>query len=163
MNTNFAKGLLVAASLGAMTFGASAQAGESDGLKAWSKAAGASVDAKMKYPAMAVRQNAEGFATFNVTIDREGNVVGTDNVVAAKNGLINAAARRVVKNADFPALPADYRGEQLSFALHLNYAIAASGDEERALTRDARVTSRDIARARGPVSASIQILDANAD
>ncbi|WP_417463482.1 energy transducer TonB [Kordiimonas sp.] len=163
MNKNFAKGLMVAASLGAMTFGAAAQAGESDGLKAWSKAAGASVDAEMKYPAMAVRQNAEGFASFRVTIDRSGNVVDTDNVVTAKSGLINAAARRVVKNAEFPALPSDYLGEKLSFALHLNYAIAASGDEERALKRDARVTGREIARARGPVSASIEILDANAD
>lgn len=163
MNTNFAKGLLVAASLGAMAFGASAQAGQSDGLKAWSKAAGASVDAEMKYPAMAVRRNAEGSATFRITIDRAGNIVDTDNVVAAKNGLINAAARRVVKNAEFPALPADYSGEKLSFALQLNYAIAASGAEERALKRDARVTSREIARTRGPVSASIQILDTVAD
>ncbi|WP_262691428.1 energy transducer TonB [Kordiimonas aestuarii] len=161
MKKGFFKSVAMAATLGAATFMAPANAGQEDGLDAWAKSAGVSVDDVMVYPAMALRRGEQGFTSIRVTVNRNGDIVAQENVLRADSSSINSAAKRLLKKVDFPALPADYRAEELSFALTLNYAIANSGAEEASLKREGMVSSREIARARGPVSASIRILDAD--
>lgn len=157
------KGAVAAAALAATSFGFAAQAGEGSSLKSWAKEAGVSVDDVMRYPAVAMRRGEQGTATFRVTIDRDGNVVESDTLSGPRSASIKSAARRVVKRADFPALPASYDGEELTFSLQLTYAIAGSAFEQRALEREGRVTGSEVASRRGPVTASIRILNTAAD
>ncbi len=160
MKHGFIKSATVAATLGAFALAAPAGAGQDDGLQAWAKSAGVAVDKVMVYPTMALNRGEEGMTRVRVTVDRDGNVVASEKMLKAESWHINAAAARVLRKADFPALPAAYRGQELNFALQLNYAIAGSAQEAAALKRDASVTSREIASARGPVTASIEILSA---
>lgn len=161
MKTNYIKtGLVAAAAMAAAAMTTGAQAGGDHSLTSWSEAAGKSVDKVMTYPRLALRKNEQGVTSFRVTVDRQGNVIDSDNLERANSALINSASRNVLKQADFPALPSDFEGEELTFALQLNYAIAGSSFEERALKREGRVTGREVAAARGPVTASIRILDA---
>lgn len=159
----FAKGVIAAAAFAATSFGFAAYAGEASSLKVWAKQAGVSVDDVMRYPAIAMRKGEQGRATLRVTIDREGTVTNADTLASPRSASIRSAARNVVKRADFPALPEGYDGEELTFALQLTYAIAGSASEQRMLERDARVTGREVASKRGPVTASIRILDNAAD
>lgn len=154
----FTKGMIAAAALAATSFGFAAQAGEASSLKAWAKQAGVSVDDVMHYPAIAMRKGEQGTTTLRVTVDREGQVTNADTLASPRSVSIRSAARNVVKRADFPALPAGYEGEELTFALQLTYAIAGSAYEQRMLERDARVTGREVASKRGPVMASIRVL-----
>ena len=160
MKYGFIKSAAVAATFGAFALAAPANAGQDDGLNAWAKSAGVAVDKVMVYPTLALKRGEEGMTRVRVTVDRDGNVVASEKMMKADSWHINAAAKRVLQRADFPALPAAYRGQELSFALQLNYAIAGSAQEAAALERQASVTSREIASNRGPVTASIQILDA---
>ncbi|WP_417450201.1 energy transducer TonB [Kordiimonas sp.] len=161
MKKGFFKSVAMVATLGVASFIAPASAGQDDGLRAWAKSAGVSVDDVMVYPAIALRRGEEGFTSIRVTVNRDGDVVATENVMRADRASINAAAKRLLKKVDFPALPADYRAEKLSFALSLNYAIANSASDEVKLKRQGLVSSREIASARGPMSASIRILEAD--
>lgn len=109
---------------------------------------------------MAANSGKEGVASFRVTVDRNGDVLSADLMKKSRSSLLNSAAKRVVKRADFPSLPSDYKGEKLTFALKLKYALAYSAKEQKLLQREGRVSSRRIASNTGPVSASIEILDA---
>jgi outer membrane biosynthesis protein TonB len=161
MKYGFIKSATVAAALGSFALAMPANAGQDAELHAWAKSAGVAVDKVMVYPTMALRRGEEGMTRIRVTVDRDGNIVASEKMLKADSWHINAAANRVLNKADFPALPAAYRGEELSFALQLNYAIADSAQEAAALEREASVTGREIASGRGPVTASIQILDAD--
>lgn len=138
-------------------------AGEDNTLHSWQKKASQSIDTVMYYPAMALRRNKEGFASFRVTIDRSGDVVESEQLERPRNGLINGAAKNVLRKAEFPALPTDYDGETLTFALNLNYAIASSALQARSLKRnlerEGRVTGREIVSRSGPLTASIELLE----
>lgn len=155
----FRNSMIATAALASATMTVSAHADADNGLRSWAKSAGTSVNDVMRYPALAIRNGEEGFTNFHVTVDRQGNVVASDLKMSANSGLINAAAKRVVKNADFPALPASYDGEKMTFSLQLTYAIANSFSEEQALKRQGRVTGREIASKGAPMVASIRILD----
>lgn len=160
MKYGLIKTAALAATLGSVALAVPANAGQDDGLHAWAKSAGVAVDKVMVYPTMAIKRGEEGVTRIRVTVDRDGNIVASEKMLKAESWHINAAANKVLTRVDFPALPANYRGQELNFALQLNYAIAGSAAEARQLEREASVTSREIASARGPVTASIQILDA---
>jgi TonB family protein len=132
-------------------------------LHAWAKAAGQSVDDVMTYPQFAIRAGDEGTAKYRVTIDRDGNVVKAKRTRGTSSRFLNSASRRVVRKADFPAIPEGYEGDTMTFAVQLNYQIADSYFEYRNLKRQGTVTGREVAENRGPLSASIQILSADAD
>lgn len=156
MTIRFMKKTAIAAAVSAATmFSGAAQAGHDSGLNAWAESAGSSVDKVMTYPVFAARKGDQGYASFRVTVNRAGDVVASDLLQRTDSPLLNSAARRVVERADFPALPADYDGKELTFSLQLNYALAGSAMEQRNLMREGRVTGREIAGNRGPLTASI--------
>jgi len=132
-------------------------------LVSWSQAAGKSVNSEMRYPQMAIRQGDEGTTTFRVSVDRKGNVLEVKQTKKDRSVFLNGASRRLVQRVDFPSLPAGYKGEKLTFSLNLRYAIATSVTEYKNLQRDATVSSKRIASANGPMTASIKILSEEAD
>lgn len=162
-HTTFSKLIAVSALMGGLAFGSAAQAGSDDGLYSWSKSAGKSISSEMRYPEIAVRQGKEGATLFKVTVDRAGNVLDSDLTQRAKSGLINSAAKRALRNVDFPDLPASFEGDKLTFALRMNYALAYTPKEFRQLQREGRVSSTRIASGPAPMSASVEILDNEAE
>ncbi|WP_286828477.1 MULTISPECIES: TonB family protein [Kordiimonas] len=164
MTTSFLKkSAFGAAALSVMLLGGAAQAGHNGGLDAWAESAGSSIDKVMKYPAFAARKGDQGYASFRVTVNRAGDVIASDLLQRTDSALLNSAAMRVVAKADFPALPAEFDGEKLTFSLQLNYALAGSAMEQRNLMREGRVTGSEVASNRGPVTASISFEGASAD
>lgn len=163
--TRFNKFVAASALVGGLALGVPAQAGAdaSGDLYSWSTAAGKSVSSEMKYPAMAILKGSEGTPAYRVTIDRDGDVLSAELVKSSRSGVLNAAAKRAIKRADFPNLPADYRGDKLTFAVKLNYALAYSVKEQKALQRQGRVSSTRIASNGAPVNASVEILEGQAD
>ena len=94
-----------------------------------------------------------------VTIDRSGAIRSFDSIRLSSSPAINSAAKKALKKTKFPALPADFDGEKLIFAVRMNYAIASSAAEERNLRRQGRVSGRQVASKNAPMAASIEILD----
>ncbi len=128
-------------------------------LRGWASKAAVSVDDVMKYPAMAARQNAEGLVTYRVTIDRDGEIVKSKRTKKTTSTILNSASRGVIRRAEFPALPAGYEKDTMTFAVHLTYAIADNYFEEMRLKRRGRVTSQEVASRNGPLTASIEIIE----
>ncbi len=128
---------------GLATSGA-ANAGDDNGLYACARAADNSVDEVMVYPGFAAKRSQSGRSVYEVTVDRSGNLVDADLIESAGHRSLRTAARKVVEQAEFPALPSDYRGDHLTFSLRLNYIIAGSDMEARALKRRTRVESETI-------------------
>jgi len=128
------------------------------GLTGWAKDAGKSIDRVMNYPAMAVKYNDQGTARFQVTVDRAGKVLAFNQTVRAASPTINGAAKRAVSRAKFPALPASYGKDKMTFAVRLQYAIVSNQAEARALERQGHVTGEALASNKAPMMASIEIL-----
>lgn len=154
--------LVSMALISSFAFGGIANADDDSGLYAWARAADSSVDEVMVYPAIALKRSQTGRSVFEVTVDRTGQVVSADLVENFGAPMLKSAARRVLKSAEFPALPADYRGEQLTFSLRLNYLIAGSQAEARALRKQARVRGEPVSSGRiasGAISISANAFD----
>ena len=151
-----------AALVAAFAMSGIAKADDDSGLYAWAKAADQSVDEVMVYPAIALRRSQSGRSVFQVTVDRSGEVIDASLVENFGAPMLKSAARRVLGKAEFPALPANYRGEQLTFSLRLNYQIVGSEMEARALRRGARVTGEPVSSGRiasGAISISANAAD----
>lgn len=159
MKQNIAKSTLGAAAVLStmLAFGATANAGSSDGLHGWVNSASTTIEKGMKYPKMAIVRGEEGTASFRITVNSAGNVVKAEKHGYGSSPLINAAARSALKRTKFPALPSGLDKDELTFSLQLTYAIAGSAAEERALKREGYVTGREVAKARSPMFASIRI------
>ncbi|UTW54197.1 TonB family protein [Kordiimonas sp. SCSIO 12610] len=155
------KTILALAAISAAAFSASASADADNNLQAWAKSAGNSIDKVMTYPSFAVRAGDEGSARYQITIDRDGNVVKSKRTQKTSSRFLNSASRSVVRKADFPAIPEGYEGETMTFAVQLNYHIADNYFEYKSLQRQGTVTGSDVAQNRGPLSASIEILSPN--
>jgi len=147
----------MAASVAASS-GALAGANSAD-LNTWAEAANHSVDKVMYYPRTTIRGSGNGAAKFYVTVDRDGEVVASDQVTRIGSRVLNSAAKRVVKRADFPALPAGFNNETLTFVLKLNYGTS----EKTKFSREGRVTSQKIAENASQNGVGITILGANAE
>lgn len=146
----------------ALSSGVSAGDGYSK-LHSWADEAGDAVNSAMSYPRTRMMGSGNGTAIFRVTIDRDGDVIAADQLARPSSSQLNAAAKRVVKKADFPALPASVDRESLTFELRLTYAAGGMGLSEKDLLREGRVTSRQIAKSRGPVLASLRIIPENGE
>lgn len=155
--------IVSAAALCAASTAAFAGGSGKSALNEWAEDAGVSVDQVMTYPSHAIARGESGNAVFHVTVNRAGDVVDAKQVHRVRGITLNSAARRVIDKADFPALPADYDGDTLAFAVKLKYAIVASQSEAQKLKREGRVSSEQIAGKASPSFASIEILDGNAD
>lgn len=161
-SVSFKASLASLALIGTLAFAGSAQADQDTSLRSWAKQADESVDDVMRYPSFAMKRGYSGRSVFHVTIDREGNVLDSELIDSSGDISLRSAASRVIKNADFPALPASYDEDRLRFSLRLNYFIAGSPAEARALMRDAQVRSEEISSGT-PVAGRIGILSASAD
>ena len=87
----------------------------------WVMQAEKAIDSVMRYPLMAERQGKSGSASFVVTINRSGDVVDYYNTGYEGSILFRPATARSLKRAEFPALPASYNKDRLSFSLKLDY------------------------------------------
>lgn len=154
--SNLIKGLGVAGVL-AFSVGASADHSYGD-LDAWAASASDAVDGAMYYPAGRITGSGKGTASFRVTVDRNGDVIKAVQTKRIGVGRMNIAAKKVLKRADFPALPSDYDGQKLTFVVELNYGVSSDSWQNKKALRQGRVSSRQIASSSG-----ITILDANAD
>ncbi len=152
--------LVVLSVVGAFAASFVASADQDRGLEGWTKTANAAVDDVMTYPAIAARRGHSGRSNFRVTVDRAGDIIASDLVESYGKYSLKSAAQRVLKNVDFPAIPADYDGESLTFSLQLNYIVAGSAQQARALERATEVRGEAVPYAS---SGSIRILSASAD
>lgn len=143
--------------LAGFAFTSTASAGDDAGLYSWAKSADASVEKVMHFPSFALKRGKSGRSVFHVTVDRDGNVVDSDLVESSGDAALRSAAHSVVKRADFPALPSSFDEDQLRFSLRLNYIIAGSPMEARALMRETEVRGEPIGRGT-PVAGRITIL-----
>lgn len=157
------KQIVAIAALAGAAFSAPTFADADNNLKSWAQNAAQSIDNVMKYPTFAVRAGDEGTARYRVTIDRNGNVIKSKRTKGTNSRFLNAASRSTVKKADYPAIPEGYEGETMTFAVQLNYQLADTYYEYMNLQREGTVTGSDVAKNRGPLSASIQILRSDAE
>lgn len=132
-------------------------------LDGWAAKAGTAVDKVMTYPSTRTRGSGNGTAIFRVTVDQEGDVIASEQISRRLGAVLNAAARKVVRKADFPALPSSLDGDSLTFELQLSYGAGGPSLREADLLRPGRVTGSEVAQNRGPVLASLRIVSANAD
>jgi len=146
----------------ALSTGASADAGYSK-LDNWAEKASIAVDDVMEYPRARVRGSGSGTAIFRVTVNDDGDVVASQQLRRPGSVALNAAAKKVVKHADFPALPSGFSRDKLTFELQLRYEMGGPEAGNRNMMRPSRVTSRKLAKGHGPVMASLKILPASAD
>lgn len=143
--------------LGVLAVGGAANADADNGLNAWTEGANSAIDDVMSFPAIAAQRGLSGRSVFTVTVDRDGDVVDSKLVSNSGARMLKSAARRVLKNAEFPALPRDYEGEELHFSLRLNYITTSNPLEVRALQRGTRVSSEEVSSGT-PVASRITIL-----
>lgn len=156
--SNFTKSVASLALMGAFALSGAASAGSGKGdLNSWASKAGEAVDDVMTYPSMRIRGNGSGNAIFRVTIDRSGEVVSSEQLERPNSVILNAAAKAVVKKAEFPSLPNSLDRDTLTFQLHLSYGASARDIEK---LRPGRVTSRQLAGKKAPVVAALRIIPA---
>ena len=133
-------------------------------LTGWAQNAAEAVDAKMTYPTMAMNRNHEGGATLKVTVNRDGDLIASKVISRVGRSSLTSAARSLVKRADFPALPRDFAGNQLTFALKLSYGIAATQTESYKMKHFGTVSTEELASSsNGPLSASVSILTSSGE
>lgn len=89
--------------------------------KEWAQEASTAINAVMSYPRVARNHGKTGNASFTVTIDRDGEVVNYYTSSSTGVAALDSAAERALKNADFPAIPASFAGNSLTFSLELSY------------------------------------------
>ncbi len=148
--------------VGGFAFTGAVQADQYTGLHSWAQEADKSVDDVMVYPSFAVKRGLSGRSNFRVTVDRSGEVIDSDLTDWSGDPMLKAAARRVLKRAEFPALPTSFDDESLTFSLRLNYLIAGSPIEARALMRETEVRGETVSRGT-PVAGRITILSQVSD
>ena len=153
-----------AATIAALTtLGGAAMADEKpEDLKQWLNGAGEAVDDVMYYPTFAIRRGDDGTATFEVTIDRNGNVKSFETTERTGHASLDSAARRVVSKADFPAIPANYIYDEMTFDLVLNYQVQSGLEYKRdKRLREGKVDLQELAKRKRTQTASIRIHSAN--
>ena len=102
-------------------------AGESpSNTQEWAKEAGVAINEAMTYPRAAVFLNREGAASYTVTINRSGDVVNYHTANSSGTKSLDRASERALNKADFPAIPASYSGDELTFSLVMEYREASS-------------------------------------
>lgn len=87
----------------------------------WVQEAGSAINEVMSYPTAARNHGKTGTASYKVTIDREGNVVSSYASSSTGVKALDDASERALENADFPAIPASFSGNELTFSLELSY------------------------------------------
>lgn len=99
----------------------SAFADDKQDLRAWAQDAGKEITSAMSYPKIAMRSGITGTTTHIVTINKDGEVIGYERGDGRSKAVLNSASRRALKRVDFPALPASFDHDNLTFRLALDY------------------------------------------
>lgn len=160
--TQYKKSVAALALIGGVALTGAAHADQDSGLNAWASQADKSVDEVMVYPTFAAKRALSGQTTFRVTVDRSGDVVDSTLTDTSGDIALRSAARRVVSRADFPALPSSFESDKLTFSLRLNYLIAGSAAEAKALERGTEVRGEAVSSGT-PIAGRITILSQVAD
>lgn len=143
--SKFSKGLIAGAAVLLVGASASAVSAGQDsikklGLSGWVSGANSAVDDVMTYPRSAERRGFKGGSIFQVTIDRDGDVLDSEIIATQGRAMLRSAARKVIRRADFPALPAEYKGDELTFTLKLDYKMPSSSIEAYHLQKESEVS-----------------------
>lgn len=102
--------------------GITAYAGDTPlNTKEWVKDAGIAINEVMAYPSVASHQGVTGTSAFQVTIDRNGDIVNYTAVRLSGKKALDKAAERALNNADFPSIPNTFAGDRLTFTLDLSF------------------------------------------
>jgi len=120
-----------------------ASAEQPSSLKEWQAAADKSISKAMSVPSLTNRHGIKGYAQFTVTVNREGDVIGSAQTIRAGNNGLNNSALRAVHRANFPALPDSYTAEQLTFTLNMDYR-SSEGFAGKRRFRKGNVSSTEI-------------------
>ena len=131
---------------------------DSDIINGWAVEASQSVDDVMVYPRLTIRGSGIGSAAFRVTVNRDGDVIASKQTRRITGSILNIAAKRVVKRADFPALPESYEGDKLTFLLRLNYGVGTGFFKEEKSLKPGRVRSRQIASTGRAVGSALKVI-----
>ena len=103
-------------------FSLSAQAAESpNDLNEWVSQAGVAISAKMHFPSKEITRRHIGTNSYEVTIDRQGEIVHYITTAQSERQAFDKASDRALKYVHFPELPAGYSPEQLRFSLNMYY------------------------------------------
>ena len=122
---------------GLMGFSANASDAPSN-TQEWAKQAGTAINAVMHYPTVAKHHGKTGSASYSVTINRDGSVADYASTSSSGTKSLDKAAERALNNADFPAIPTSFSGEQLSFSLVMDYHQPVSAARQSYLDAKAR-------------------------
>ncbi len=111
----------------------------------WANQAGKAINQVMSYPKVARNQGITGSASYKVTIDRDGHVVNYYPATSTGTKSLDNASERALKSASFPAIPASFSGDQLTFSLEMDYRQQVSVARQSYLENKGSVTGTRIA------------------
>ncbi len=161
MKDAFLRSIFALAAIGAMALPFGTLAAD-DSLNNWIGQSRVLVDKHMSFPIMALRRDQTGESYVRVTIDENGHILKYEITGKSGSGILDRASLRTVKKIkQFPATPAPFIGEEMTFGVRLRYDIAYTRAEYRKKTRKTKVTMEEYQTAsNSPMSAEIVILAA---
>jgi periplasmic protein TonB len=90
---------------------------------AWAAAVSAWLAAHRTYPAQARERDEEGNVSVRFTVDRSGRVVQAVLVKPSGSALLDEAALGLLRQAVFPAFPADMTQAQVTVNTSIRYSL----------------------------------------
>lgn len=120
-STRTSKAVVATLVAGGIFATSAASAGQPSTMKEWQAAADKSISQAMSVPSITNKQGTSGYTQFAVTVNRDGEVIGSTQIIRDGNNGLNSSALRAVHRANFPALPESYEQQQLTFTLNMDY------------------------------------------
>lgn len=129
-NQIFVSGLILGFALSVGGMSAKAQDYSEIRLNGWDVEASYILQTKMHYPSFAIRRDETGVSKVRVSINKAGEIIGYKLVKKSGSVFLDRASLAVIeKIQSFPALPASFAGNQLTFDAVMNYDVAYSAYE----------------------------------
>jgi|GEM_PF-3732320 len=135
MTNTVTKLITATAFAGLLTAGAQAVDTPST-MPEWQSDASKAISETMYYPRVAANLGKTGNGSYNVTINRDGEVTSIDGNETTGNKSLDAASWRTIEKADFPALPASFAKDELTFQVSLSYKESMNPTREAYLNRN---------------------------
>jgi protein TonB len=89
----------------------------------WAAAVSGWLTARKTYPEEARRRGEEGRVAVRFTVDRSGRVVDAAIVAASGSALLDEAALGLLRQAVFPAFPADMAQPRVTITTTVRYSL----------------------------------------
>lgn len=96
----------------------------------WMDQASSAITKKVEYPDRGAFYGQIDTNTFEVTVNRQGDILDYKGTVKAKRKYFDKASRRALGKVNLPSLPSSYEADTLSFSIVLDYI-----DTEKDLAR----------------------------